>query len=63
MKKNQKLNNCKNCTRMQNTKIDLKMCCNWLRGKDKSTNHYKVMHRIEQVPIDEVQKQAQGKWQ
>ena len=48
---------------MQNTKIDQKMCCNWLRGKDKSTNHYKVMHRIEQVPIDEVQKQAQGKWQ
>ena len=45
MKRNQKLNHCKTllrCTAIQNTKKGYEKCCNWLRGKGKSTNHYKV---------------------
>ena len=42
MKSNQKFNHCKNCTAMHNTKKGKEKCCKWLRGKGKSTNHYKV---------------------
>ena len=42
MKRNQKLNQCKNYTAMQSTKIGQGKCCKWLRGKRKSTNRDKV---------------------
>ena len=67
MKWNQKPNNHKNCTAMQNTEGQ-KRYLKWLRGKGRSTNQYNstmynVMLRLEQVPKDVVQKQAGGKWQ
>ena len=41
MKRNLKPNHCKNCTAAQNTEGQERYC-EWLKGKGKVTNHYKV---------------------
>ena len=48
---------------MQNTKKGQEKCCKWLRGKGKSTNHYKVQCDTQATTGTKRQKQAQGKWQ
>ena len=63
MKRNQKLPHCKNCTAMQNTKKGQEKFCKWLRGKGKSTNHYKVQCDTQTTTGTKRQQQAQGKWQ
>ena len=65
MKSNQKHNHCKNFTAMQNPKKGYEKCCKWLRGKDKSINHYKIQcdaqARTDKIPKCVLQKQTQGK--
>ena len=61
MKSNQKPNHWKNCTAMQNTKKGQERYCKSIRGKEKSTNHYKVQCDA-QVPKVAVQKEAKNKW-
>ena len=63
MKRNQKLRHCKNCTAMHNTKKGQEKCSKWLRGKGKSTNHYKVQCDTKTTTGTKRQQQAQGKWQ
>ena len=46
---------------MQNTKKGQEKCCTWLRGKGKSTNHYKVQCDALATTGNKSQKQAQGK--
>ena len=48
---------------MHNTKKGQEKCCKWLRGKGKSTNHYKVQCDAQTPAGTKRQQQAQGKWQ
>ena len=48
---------------MHNTKKGQEKCCKWLRGKGKSTNHYKVQCDTQTTTGTKKQQQAEGKWQ